>query len=54
MFFACEVWCMVKSLYPPGGGYSHMLAVRVCAAGKGMVCQAIYSGIGASNHRKLV
>ena len=21
----------------PGGGYSHILAIRVCAAGKGMV-----------------
>ena len=27
------------------GGYSYILAIRICAAGKGMVLQAIYSGI---------
>ena len=46
------------------GGYSHILAVRVCTAEegmvfkpfglvKGMVFQAIWSGIGSSNHKKI-
>ena len=36
-----------------GGGYSHILAIRVCRW-KGDGFQAIYSGIGSSNHRKFV
>ena len=35
-----------------GGAYSHILAICVCAAGKGMVFKGIWSGIGSSNHRK--
>ena len=27
----------LKPRTPQGGGYSHILAIRVCAAGKGMV-----------------
>ena len=49
----------------PWGGYSHILAIRVYAAGegmvfkpfglvKGMVFKPFWSGIGSSNHRKLV
>ena len=34
-----------------GGGVADILAVRVCAAGKGIV---IWSGIESSNHKKLV
>ena len=28
--------CIKRSI-PGGGGYSHILAIQVCAAGKGMV-----------------
>ena len=36
------------------GGYSHILAVRVCAAGKGMVFKPLSLVLGSTNHRKLV
>ena len=35
-------------------GYSHILAIQVCAAGNGMVFKPFQSRIGSSNHRKLV
>ena len=34
----CEIMKFVNgNLESPGGGYSHILAIRVCAAGEGMV-----------------
>ena len=45
---------LTKSLPPLPRGYSHILAIRVCAALDRVWFQAIYSGIGTSNHRKLV
>ena len=36
-----------------GGGYSHVLATGMCRW-RGYGFQAIWSGIGSSNHRKLV
>ena len=30
----------------PGGGYSHILAIRVCASGKGMVFKQFAMGYG--------
>ena len=30
-----------------GGGYSHILAIWVCAAGKGTIFKPSYSGIGS-------
>ena len=55
-------------VFQPGGGgvYSHILAIRVCAAGEGMVFKlfGLVKGVvffqpfglvrGSSNHRKLV
>ena len=35
-----------------GEGYSYILAICVCATGKGMVFKGIWSGIGSSNHTK--
>ena len=38
-----------------GGGYSHILTIYMgMCHWKGYGFQAIYSGIGSSNHRKLV
>ena len=64
----CPIACAPAEYHtqqPGGGGYSHILAIRVCTAGegmvfkpfglvKGMVFMPFGRGIGFSNHRKLV